>query len=634
MGSPAPSWQSKEAANEARRSTTDFKISEISIDQIGWKWKLGGKETSTSTKAEQPVKEEQPADPDDAADSMAEEERGDAEATPDPSTAPPKAIGTGSELAKECKARFVFAMPRDFLPPPNAPTGPKAAAAPTSATATDDGSSVAGTDAGDEWTSWSRRTPAFSTNRIMLMYGGGRYRLVVDTEVVKHVIIHRKEYRMEIAVNVQIGAGSVMSLKQSGPADGSKKGPAGPQEWVICRGVWVSVILQTASVALLIRRYSIKVEKRAEGNLKGSYVTVSRNTLQAAWAESGEQAETEAASPVKVDEPEEGTTAEGSEAVAGEATPAETDFNLPPLFRLLPEEAGDEPSVGSELLIQVAFNPDWPLPSDQWLRTGDLSPLLSRYEGVMERSRSLRSKEAHPWAGRLEVADPDPPPTLKEVLIEWGNKIGGGRGSWVTDRFASYEDLVQLYLRSVCADAPAANMDRRSRSKPRGAVAADTLLQSSIDKWGFSDWLDRVTGSMLACFDLFLGERPSDPDELKRLTKGLESILNGLPLHLLHRGVEQMVRLHIGLMKETLLTLLISCSGRSMNASIGRSCKHRRWPVRHLTRQRVPKPPWASPSAKRRRWSRTRMHRSLNREQRLSASSKPKMRSMKNISGC
>jgi hypothetical protein len=126
------------------------------------------------------------------------------------------------------------------------------------------------------------------------------------------------------------------------------------------------------------------LEKRDKG--QDNYTALTRSEIAAAWASAGAS----------------------SEASSGADDGGHLE--LPPFFRL-----GDEADAGSELTLLVHLDPSAPLPEPAWLRKNEVDDLLA---SLQQRSGGVEAAQ-HVWFGKVEVVDPDPPPSMTTVLYEW-----------------------------------------------------------------------------------------------------------------------------------------------------------------------------------------------------------------------
>lgn len=200
--------------------------------------------------------------------------------------------------------------------------------------------------------------PQLSLNRIFLSFAANRKRLAIDAEAVKSVKIHRSEHWVEICIDVTRQSDQVTR----------KKG----EEYLVCNGTLL--------------------EKRTKG--QENYTAVTKSDIAAAW---------DAVQPdVKPAESE---------------TPDEEHLELPPFFRL--------PDSTTEMVLHVQLDPSAPLPEPAWLRKNDLNELLATLQrgstAIAGKSDTavLVATAQHVWTGKIEVMDPDPPPSMSTFLYEW-----------------------------------------------------------------------------------------------------------------------------------------------------------------------------------------------------------------------
>uniref|UniRef100_V5ECL7 Uncharacterized protein n=2 Tax=Kalmanozyma brasiliensis (strain GHG001) TaxID=1365824 RepID=V5ECL7_KALBG len=134
------------------------------------------------------------------------------------------------------------------------------------------------------------------------------------------------------------------------------------------------------------------LEKRTKG--QENYTAVSRTDIAAAW-----------------------------DAANGDASD-DDHLELPPFFRL--------PSSSPELVLHVRLDPSAPLPEPAWLRKNDVAELLANLQrgssaiaGQSDTAVSVATAQ-HVWAGKIQVLDPDPPPSMSTFMYEWvkGSFIG------------------------------------------------------------------------------------------------------------------------------------------------------------------------------------------------------------------
>ena len=120
---------------------------------------------------------------------------------------------------------------------------------------------------------------------------------------------------------------------------------------------------------------------------------------------------------------------------AASSTEGEEHLELPPFFRLA--------ELSTDLVLHVHLDPSAPLPEPMWLRNNSINELLAMLQrgstaiaGQSETAVSVGTAQ-HVWAGKIDVLDPDPPPSMSTLLYAWvkesfiGSQRRGG-GLWMT----------------------------------------------------------------------------------------------------------------------------------------------------------------------------------------------------------
>ena len=578
----------------SKRTFSDFKIKAITIDPIDWQW-------------QQPDGEE---DDDDGGVIGEEEETlqtiNDAESV-DGSVQGRKKTRSGkrngkNEASKEtCRLRICFAANQ---PPPGAPTGPKALSKdhdkdkeeldePASAVA----ASSTDTDAAGEpeWTAFSRGPPQSSTNRISISFAASKRRLVIDSEVIKFVQVNRAEGVLKIVVNVTTAAG----LKRKDQLE-KKKG----EEWVVVKGVLLEGREAEMDNFGAISRRELercwrdreKAVASGEGEAKEEQESATPSMDREVKQEGEEQnlqsellegagegaSRPEAAETVKEEEgggakgegivkEEEGEgghnelgeekQTEGEEGDASDAPDsAEVSWynyaSLPPFYRLLAHHEGpldevNHAAVGSEeMIITVQLAEQNAKQELKWVKTGDVEEWLSALPGFHSSLSSTTGPNAvHAWTNKISVVDPDPPPTVEDVLEDWSLKsfVGnlGERSRFLEEyRLPSSSGIADLICKLIRGDRANPTPNVRELGLP---------LQQAMEGTRFHQ--NHLTLSILALVRLV-----SEFADLAGVGKEvvdakIQEIFMCLPTHLIFRACD-------GLFKETLEKQRLANIGR------------------------------------------------------------------------
>ncbi|KAH7339111.1 hypothetical protein B0J17DRAFT_401961 [Rhizoctonia solani] len=103
----------------------------------------------------------------------------------------------------------------------------------------------------------------------------------------------------------------------------------------------------------------------------------------------------------------------------------------------------------SEITIVVHLDRDKPLTETKWVKTGDLDEWLSNEFGPLRPDPSGRAN----WSGKIQVADPDPAPTITTLMEAWcGHTMVGQpkeRRRFVRQHMSNIDHVLEILLRLV-----------------------------------------------------------------------------------------------------------------------------------------------------------------------------------------
>ncbi len=199
--------------------------------------------------------------------------------------------------------------------------------------------------------------PQLSLNRIFLSFAANRKRLAIDAEAVKWVKIHRSEHWVEICIDVTRQSDQAMR----------KKG----EEYLVCNGTLL--------------------EKRTKG--QENYTAVTKSDIAAAW--DAAQADTK---PARARCLRRSTSSCHPSSVcrlvyrdgpARATRPIRTAARTSLAPQERPQRASRHPSAGQH-----------------------------RHRGKSDTAVSVATAQ-HVWTGKIEVLDPDPPPSMSRFLYDW-----------------------------------------------------------------------------------------------------------------------------------------------------------------------------------------------------------------------
>jgi hypothetical protein len=570
----------QQSTPSSKRTFSDFRIKAISIEPIDWQWQQSDEDGNEDDEAGGDEDETMQSSND--VDSANGSIQGSKKAR----------IGKRkekTEVSKEIsKLRICFAA---NLPPPGAPTGPKAL---TKAAEKDESEAVVASDVVSttdepEWTAFSRGPPQSSTNRISISYASSKRRLVIDSDVIKSIEVNRAEATLKIVVSVTTAAG----VKRRDQLE-KKKG----EEWVIVKGVLLEGReAEMDNFSAISRRELEKcwkmkgeeevMEEEEEGEQLEEQQTLDPEPVMKTEddVEAGEVNPDDEEEPGQADEGElgiqstngsgeeekvaaEGPKAEETEAEAAEEAEVEEqevawqDYtSLPPFFRLLARHEGSTEDENhsamnsDEMTITVMLDAVSPKQELRWVKTGDVEEWLSAFPGFQSSFASTSgAKVVHAWTDKIHVVDPDPPPTVADVLQDWASKSFVGS---VGER-KRFLEVYQLHTTSGMTDV-ICKLVRGERSVPTpNARELGAPLREAMEGNVFQQ--SHLTCGIMAIVRLVKEYAATAGVVESAVEARIQEIFMCLPTHQVFRGID-------GLLKEHLEKQRLSNAGRAKIAA-------------------------------------------------------------------
>ncbi|UZJ55502.1 hypothetical protein CBS101457_004822 [Exobasidium rhododendri] len=248
---------------------------------------------------------------------------------------------------------------------------------------------------------------------------------------------------------------------------------------------------------------------------------------------------------------EEGTEKREDEQTADEVFWYEHS-SLPPFYRFLahhegPGEDAHHAAEGSpEMTITIFLAEQNPKQELKWVKTGDVEEWLSALPGfqssLSSHSSTVNAANAvNAWTDKIRVVDPDPPPTVEEVLADWSQKSSLGtlieRKQFLKKQGLQLSDgvlnMICKLIRGDRANAPSPTT--RDLGEPLKQVMENATLAHQ----------NHLTLSVGAIF-LMMKEFADSAGVDEEVVKGrMQKILLCLPTHLIFRACD-------GLFKEAL----------------------------------------------------------------------------------
>ncbi|KAF8665678.1 hypothetical protein AX16_000131 [Volvariella volvacea WC 439] len=206
----------------------------------------------------------------------------------------------------------------------------------------------------------------------------------------------------------------------------------------------------------------------------------------------------------------------------------ESDVTVPPFVKLTPSNS---------LVLYVYLDTVRPLSEPKWAKTGDIQEWLKSMFGRMF---WVAGEAAEGWEKKIQVVDPDPPPTIWTVLEGWAVNSPVGilteRQRFVKTHLTEIDNLLEILLRLV----------RGERATPfsQTAITAPSvsgpLLSALSGGSAHAAQQTHVSLAVLAMFRMIeeyalkaLGDQGKSEVENR-----IGEIIRSLPSHLLYKSVD------------------------------------------------------------------------------------------------
>ncbi|KIP09860.1 hypothetical protein PHLGIDRAFT_126004 [Phlebiopsis gigantea 11061_1 CR5-6] len=224
-------------------------------------------------------------------------------------------------------------------------------------------------------------------------------------------------------------------------------------------------------------------------------------------------------------------TSEGSASYTALEIPQnpEDDKTVPP-FR--------KTSLPPQTVLVAYLDKERPLSEPRWVKTGDVQEWLKSMFGRMF---WVAGDAADGWEKKIEVVDPDPPPTIWTVLEAWAVNSNVGvqseRQRFLRTHMAETDNILEILLRLVRGE-------RASYSQPAPALSAPSvsgpLLSALSPGSAHGAQQTHVSLAVLAIFRLSVEfARKADGDDGKgEVEERVGEIIRCLPSHLIYKSLD------------------------------------------------------------------------------------------------
>lgn len=221
---------------------------------------------------------------------------------------------------------------------------------------------------------------------------------------------------------------------------------------------------------------------------------------------------------------------------------------LPPLFRLAQSGRGagdgsvstdlDVSALPQELVINVYLDKLAPLLEAKWLKTGDVEDWLSALPGFAHSRLSDQS-----WHQKIQVDDPDPPPTIFDVFADWSSKsfLGTGRDRrrFVLDCLKDSKGQVEILCRLVRGER-ASTVSTKELAVAGGSGKRNPLAEAA-KMTSFTSHQTHLSLAVYALFSLAEEYARGAGEKQETFHGRISEVLMGLPQNLVFKALDGLV---------------------------------------------------------------------------------------------
>ncbi|KAL4241362.1 hypothetical protein ABKN59_000121 [Abortiporus biennis] len=192
----------------------------------------------------------------------------------------------------------------------------------------------------------------------------------------------------------------------------------------------------------------------------------------------------------------------------------------------------------SKIVLIVHLDKDRPLSEPRWVKTGDVNDWLKSMFGRMF---WVAGAAAEGWEKKIEVVDPDPPPTIWTVLEAWSNNSNVGvqieRQRFLRTHMTETDNILEILLRLVRGERASYTQSTANISPPN---VSGPLLSALSQGSAHGAQQTHVSLAVLAIFRLSveyakkaLGDAGKDEVEDR-----VGEIIRSLPSHLIYKSLD------------------------------------------------------------------------------------------------
>jgi hypothetical protein len=191
--------------------------------------------------------------------------------------------------------------------------------------------------------------------------------------------------------------------------------------------------------------------------------------------------------------------------------------------------------------LTVWLNKRRPLSEPKWLRSDNADEWLYELFVAPLKSASVPSEALEAWRGKLQVVDPDPVPTLSDILGSWANTCSMGklpdRQAFTASLLADPADLLEILLRLARGD--------RNPSIGGGNASGFGALASGIRH--DSPYASHQTHVSLAVLQMYrltmaYAKKAMDQQGEDEVKEKMEDIVKSLPVGMIQKSLDGLFR--------------------------------------------------------------------------------------------
>lgn len=182
------------------------------------------------------------------------------------------------------------------------------------------------------------------------------------------------------------------------------------------------------------------------------------------------------------------------------------------------------------ITLTVYLNKKKPLSEPKWCRTNQADEWL--YEQFGRRNGGDAG-----WRSKLEIVDPDAPPTLSTILDQWKNGSSSGttadRNDFTKSLLASPNDLLEILLRLTRGERNPTASIGTGPSSANGPLA--TVIRPDSP---YASHQTHVSLAILAMYQLTTDFAQQAGVKTEVLNEKIADIIKSLPTHMIHKSLD------------------------------------------------------------------------------------------------